>query len=117
LAGTLEDRAVILPMRRKRKDEAVERLRYAANFNELRRKLARWACDNADSLRAISPSVPESLHDRAADNWAPLLAIADTADADWSIRARRAALELSCDALGAEGDTLELLALPAFGPT
>src|SRR5690606_6438562 len=35
------------------------------------------------------------LHDRAADNWRPLIAIADAAGGDWPERARRAARILS----------------------
>ena len=35
------------------------------------------------------------LHDRAADNWAPLLSIAALAGRDWSERARSAALAFS----------------------
>ena len=39
--------------------------------------------------------VPASLHDRAADCWRPLLAIADLIGGDWPMRARTAAFELS----------------------
>jgi putative DNA primase/helicase len=35
------------------------------------------------------------LHDRAADNWRPLLAIADAAGGAWPERARKAALTLA----------------------
>ena len=38
---------------------------------DLNRKAIRWAVDNLISLRdaSLDVSVPESLHDRAADNW------------------------------------------------
>ena len=39
--------------------------------------------------------IPDSLHDRAADNWRPLLAIADAIGGAWPELARRAALLLS----------------------
>jgi Protein of unknown function (DUF3631) len=39
--------------------------------------------------------VPDALNDRAADNWRPLLAIADLAGGEWPARARAAALTLS----------------------
>ena len=35
------------------------------------------------------------LHDRAADNWRPLLAIADLAKGDWPVVARNAAIGLA----------------------
>ncbi len=38
---------------------------------------------------------PSALNDRAADNWRPLLAIADTAGGEWPKRAREAACVLS----------------------
>ena len=46
--------------------------------------------------------MPEALHDRACDNWRPLLAIADHAGGDWPQKARAAAQTLSTQ--GAEQD-------------
>ena len=43
------------------------------------------------------PDIPGGLHDRAADNWRPLLAIADLAGADWPEKARQIAIMLSGD--------------------
>ncbi len=72
LAATLRDRAVVIPMRRKKPAERVAKLRGREDetFTTLRRKAARWSSDNAVSLRAARP-VPEELNDRAADNWEP----------------------------------------------
>ena len=42
-----------------------------------RRKAARWVKDNLEALRRADPEVPQELHDRACDNWRPLIAIAD----------------------------------------
>ena len=50
---------------------------------------------NLISLRDAATNVPDGLHDRAADNWEPLLAIADRAGEEWPERARKAALALS----------------------
>jgi hypothetical protein len=41
------------------------------------------------------PFVPAELNDRAADNWAPLLAIAEVIGGEWPQRAQTAALALS----------------------
>jgi len=45
-------------------------------------------------LRDADPTIPDALHDRAADNWRSLLAIADAAGGEWPEGARRAALKL-----------------------
>lgn len=97
LAATLEDRAVTVPMRRKRKDEKVSRLRVdgLGSLNILRMKIAKWVEDEGPKLLQADPDVPESLDDRAADNWRPLLAIADLVGGDWPERARKAAIVLS----------------------
>jgi putative DNA primase/helicase len=99
LAGTLEDRSVILPMQRKRREQTVARLRSRDNAElaRLRSMAARWAHDNLEALSAADATtdVPAQLNDRAADNWRPLLAIADLAGGDWPKRAREAALALS----------------------
>jgi putative DNA primase/helicase len=98
LPGTLEDRAVNVRLRRKAKGEKVDRLRLdrlEPETEPLRRQAARWVADHIDELKAADPSVPEILHDRAADNWRPLLAIADVAGGTWPERARAAALALN----------------------
>jgi hypothetical protein len=56
------------------------------------------AADHLAELRAADPEVPAELGDRSADNWRPLLAIADLAGGEWPQRARRAAVALSSDA-------------------
>jgi putative DNA primase/helicase len=97
LADTIMDRAILLELRRKLPHEKVERLRHAEPglFDELSAKLARFANDYREQVRRARPELPESLHDRAQDNWEPLLAIADVAGGDWPARGRRAALKLS----------------------
>ena len=61
----------------------------------LARQARRWAIDNVESLRGADPDLPEQLFNRTADNWRPLIAIADRLGADWPGRARIAAQELS----------------------
>jgi putative DNA primase/helicase len=96
LADTLEDRAVVLRLQRKPPGATVERLgrRDNADFAALRSQAARWAADNFDKLADPDPKMP-NLNDRAADNWRPLLAIADLAGGTWPEEARRAACLLS----------------------
>ena len=96
LADTLEDRAVVVRLQRKPPGATVERLgrRDNAEFAALRSQAARWAADNFDKLADPDPNMPD-LNDRAADNWRPLLAIADLAGGTWPKEARRAACLLS----------------------
>ena len=112
VAGTIEDRSIRVSLRRKKKDETVSRFRAdrRALAAELNRKAARWAADNLTALREADPVTPPELHDRAADNWGPLLAIADMAGGEWAARARRAALALSgVGTVDAEAESTMLL--------
>ena len=112
LSGTLRDRSIIVPMKRKKPNERVVKLRGrdTEEFLELRRKARRWADDNVDALKKAHPSIPEALNDRAADNWEPLLAIADLAGNEWPGSARTAAVKLSADSEGeAESNKVRLL--------
>jgi len=91
---TLEDRSICIPLRRKLDGEQVERLRLDRNdFDNIKRKCVRWAEDNYQSVHVSDPATPKGLHDRAADNWTPLFAIADLCD--WRDTATLAALALS----------------------
>ena len=107
LPGTIEDRAIIVRMKRRAPGEHVERLRrdrIESELEPLRRKAARWAADNGSAVRDADPNVPTTLNDRAADNWRPLLAIADAAGADWPTRARQAAMLLSGAVVSEDSD-------------
>jgi putative DNA primase/helicase len=101
LPDTVADRSIIIGMTRKRVDEKVKRLRTrdGGELHGLARKAARWVADHFDAIKLADPSAPEALHDRAADAWSPLLAIADAIGGEWPTRARKAAIELS----GGEG--------------
>lgn len=95
--GTIEDRSISIALRRKRPNEQVARLRIDRldQFAPLARKAARWAIDHLASLKETDPDVPAELHDRAADNWRPLFAIANTAGGAWPKRAQLAAVVLT----------------------
>ena len=98
LPATLEDRAIVLPMRRRAPGETIDRVRRTALFRQLdpvRRRTARWVADHLPALEVADPAVPEELDDRQADNWRPLFAIADEAGGAWPDRARTAARRLS----------------------
>jgi putative DNA primase/helicase len=112
LPPTLGDRSVTVRMRRRRPDEAVARLRAdrCPELDVLGRKAARWAADNIEALRSADPDVPAGLQNRAADNWRPLIAIADAAGGDWSARVRQIAEHAAGAAEATQSDAVLLLA-------
>jgi putative DNA primase/helicase len=97
LPPTLQDRSIVIQMRRRQKGETVERRRAdrTDDLANLCRKAARWAADHADALQRHDPHVPAELDDRAADNWRPLLAIGSLIGGQWKAEAWRAAKALS----------------------
>ena len=99
LPDTLQDRSVVLRMRRRKPDEHVERLRLDRldGLGDYASMCVRWVTDNLVRLSVADPVVPAGLHDRAADNWRPLLAIADAVGGDWPQRARQVAMMFSGD--------------------
>ncbi len=105
-------RAVIFNMRRKLPGEKVDRLRHAEPglFDRLASMLARFADDYREVARTARPELPDTLSDRAQDNWEPLLAIAGCAGEAWVQRATAAALELSGSAEEVVSTGNELLA-------
>jgi len=112
LPGTLEDRSIVVRMRRRAPGESVERFRLDRDPEKLKplaRQAARWAADNIDALKPADPDVPEDLHDRAADNWRFLLAIAEVAGGGWFERARSAATKLGARASWSESWGVMLL--------
>lgn len=91
IPSTIEDRSITISLRRRRKDEEVERLRRNRDhLQKMNRQCARWLADNLDRI-SEDPPVPDELNDRAQDNWRPLLAIADAMGPEIAAAARTAA--------------------------
>lgn len=97
IPSTLEDRGIVLHLRRKAPGEKVTRLRLdrLAHLETPRRKAMRWVEDHLGELQDADPELPEQLHDRAQDNWRPLVAIADSVGGRWPELARQAAVTFS----------------------
>jgi putative DNA primase/helicase len=109
---TLADRSIPIVLRRKRPDEKVTRLRLERCRPlclELKRRCIRWATDHLEELRRAEPPIPVTLHNRAADNARPLLAIADAIGRDWPSQARQAFEDLSATGAGEDTAGVELL--------
>jgi putative DNA primase/helicase len=112
LQGTLHDRSVQIRLVRARPGEVMARFdsRRIARERELNRKLARWAHDNSARLEACDPVMPQDCFNRLADNWRPLMAVAEVAGGPWLDRARTAfALLTSNDDVEAQGQGVLLL--------
>ena len=99
LPSTLRDRTIVIPLRRKKADDDVLPLRAdrAGPFTGLARQAARFVADNRQALETWDGGMPRGLHDRAADNWRPLFAIAHAAGGAWPGIAEAAALSLNAD--------------------
>jgi len=95
LPGTLSDRSIPIRLRRRRSDEAVQSFRcdQSEDLRRLSGMAARWASDNEAAVRDADPDM-DGLLNRDADNWRPLLAIADTVGGHWPAWAREAARAL-----------------------
>jgi hypothetical protein len=96
LPDTIEDRAVVITMRRRASGEAIEpyrRRRAHPGLHSVRDRLHSWLHAHLDILRDAQPELP--VEDRAADVWEPLVAVADLAGGDWPQRARDACRELT----------------------
>ena len=114
LPDTIMDRAVIIRMRRRAPGEQVDPYRTRRDrppLAALRGRLTSWAKAHRDELARLEPDLP--VEDRAADNWEPLVALADFADGDWPARARKAAVLLCAEDADADSEAslgLRLLA-------
>lgn len=92
LPETLHDRSVVVNLKRRTPDETVRsfRLDRAGHLHDLQRKAMRWTMDNKKKVTEIDPDIPEGIYNREADNWRPLLAIADVAGGRWVELSREA---------------------------
>jgi hypothetical protein len=96
LPNTLEDRSIIIRLERKLPGEKVEALRInrTERLKMLAQRAARFALDNATALAEADPEIPQGIENRMADNWRPLLAVADQTGGRWAAIARNVAAEM-----------------------
>jgi Protein of unknown function (DUF3631) len=98
MPDTIEDRAVVIRMRRRAPGESVAPYRERRDGPPLRQlaaELNAWIRAHADELEVATPSMP--VEDRAADTWEPLVAVADLAGETWPDRARHACVTLTTE--------------------
>ncbi len=94
LPHTVKDRAIVVVLRRLPRNQQVGRFRYrqAKLEAEALREALNAALTEAEPWQR-EVEAPAVLHDRAAESWEPLLAIADAAGEGWRRRASVAAIE------------------------
>ena len=108
LPSTLDDRAIVISLKRKLPTETVKRLQldFDDKYLGLRRKCKRWAIESMDRLKAANPQLPVINNDRALDNWTPLVAIADLIGGSWPEKARDAMVKIEA---GKEDDSARVI--------
>jgi hypothetical protein len=100
LPDTIRSRAIRIPMRRRAPDETVRPFRERATGPEgerLGRRLAAWVSRHSDDIPE-EPEMPAVAADRQADQWEPLIAIADAAGGHWPETARAACVAIVTEA-------------------
>lgn len=89
LHPTLHDRAITLRLQRKLKDQLITSL-HRFSGADLQRQCARWVADHRARIESANPDLPQALFNRTADNWRPLVTLADLAGGHWAERVRAA---------------------------
>ncbi|WAL65946.1 DUF3631 domain-containing protein [Amycolatopsis cynarae] len=112
MPDTIEDRAVVVHMRRRAAGEKAAAYRSRRDREPLRAlaaQLTEWLRADLATLERTEPEMP--VEDRAADTWEPLVAVADHAGGDWPARARAAAVAMTREhnETGEVSDRLRLL--------
>ena len=94
-ADTIEDRSIVIDLRRRLPGERVEKcpVDLFERIRPLRSRCLRWAEDHRDELRGSNEDVAPCGNDRAADNWSPLIAIARLIGEPWESRLMSAFVE------------------------
>ena len=109
LPETLQDRSILIRMRRRLPFEAIAQFRSGSDrtiVEILARKVSRHGPTTISKrIRAMDPAMPPTITNRDADNWRPLLAIADAVGGEWPARARAIAEAMTAKA---EGDDQSL---------
>jgi putative DNA primase/helicase len=85
---TIQDRSITVNLRRKLPEERTtpHGEEHAEDFDRLRSMILRWIEDNGAVLRLAKPGRLSTSNDRQADNWRPLLAIAQVAGCEAEAR-------------------------------
>ena len=112
LPDTIEDRAVIINLRRKSPGERAAKYRVRRDkltIAKVGRQLADAVGEVAGEIGDAEPVMPDGLDDRAEDVWEAMIALADLAGGTWPDRGRKAAVALSGNGTAADSTLGERL--------
>ena len=109
LPDTISDRAVVVPMRRRLPTEPVARWRFRQGQAEGHALRDRLAAALGPLDIPAEPDVPDTINDRAADVWEPLLGIAEAVGGEWLTDALTAAETITSAAPDAVSRGVRLL--------
>ena len=93
LPDTVADRAVVIPMKKRKRTERVEPWRERVNAEEAKAIGDELGCWMGNASLSLPENMP--VEDRAADVWEPLIMVADAAGRHWPANARAAARVLT----------------------
>jgi putative DNA primase/helicase len=104
-------RGIQIPLKRKTKDDTVQRLRSADPkiFLSLKSRILRLVLDQKEVLAKGWSDMPEALSDRQQDNWESLLTIAHCFGEEWYEKACEAALQNSGETSPPKSSSNQLL--------
>jgi hypothetical protein len=109
LPDTVQDRAIVISLKRRARHEPIEKLRFGRAGRAATPVREWWEAIGGQLELPAEAEVPNALHDRAADSWEPLLGQADAAGGEWPRRARQAAVALAGVDVEDEGLSVMLL--------
>mgnify|MGYP000688627800 CR=1 FL=1 len=95
LPDTIEDRAVVVTMKRRTPEERVKPFRLRRDrpvLDALRERITQFVTTIPQDTNFYPTNI--GVDDRAADVWEPLIAVADLAGTEWGAKARKAARAL-----------------------
>lgn len=85
LPSTIMDRSIVIPLRRKAKNESSKRIDVDlfVNAKSTRGELLKWSIDHTAAIKQNLKEPPYLDNDRAVDNWLPLFTIANQVSEAW----------------------------------
>jgi hypothetical protein len=95
LPDTVQDRSIVIELKRRIRSEAIAKFRFNRAALEATPIREWWEALAEQVQLPDEVQVPEQLSDREEDCWEPLIALAAAAGGDWPQRVRGAALKLS----------------------
>jgi len=98
LPDTISDRAINVPLERRKRGEGVERFKVrdiAGRVEDLRTLLEDWAAADHEALASYRCEPIPEISERLEEGWESLLAVAELAGGEWPRRARKAAVALA----------------------